>query len=184
MENTEIEARFKDINIEEIIKAVTAKDGQDLGEKFLEETIFYDKDLTWRDAGKFARLRSYDGKNIFTYKHIKKDSIDGAEEIEFEVNNPTQLKEFILRMGLIPFRTQQKRRHTLILDGVTLDIDQWPLIPPYLEIEGDSELAIRAVAEKIGLRWENALFIDARKIIEGYGIDVSKFSHFTFDKCE
>jgi adenylate cyclase, class 2 len=184
MKNIEIEARFKDIDISEIIKEVAKQGGQDTGEKFLEETIFYDKDLKWRDEGKFARLRTYDGKNIFTYKHIKRDSIDGTEEIEFEVSNPDQLKEFITRMGLIAFRTQQKRRHTLILDGVTLDIDQWPLIPPYLEIEGDSESKIRAVAEKIGLKWENALFIDARKIIEGYGIDVSKFAYFTFEKCE
>ena len=52
-----------------------------MGEVFLEETIFYDKNLKWRDEGKFARLRSFSGRNIFTYKHIKKASIDGAEEI-------------------------------------------------------------------------------------------------------
>ncbi len=184
MENIEIEARFKDIQVDKIIKNIIDLGGQDLGEKFLEETIFYDKELRWRDEGKFARLRSFDGKNIFTYKHIKKDSIDGAEEIEFSIDEPSQLKEFLLRLELIAFRTQQKKRHTLILDGVILDIDQWPLIPPYLEIEGKSESEVHAVAEKIGFDWNDALFIDARKIIEGYGIDVSKFKYFTFEKCE
>lgn len=184
MENIEIEARFKDINVDEIIKKVVDLGGEDTGEKFLEETIFYDKELKWRDEGKFARLRSFDGKNIFTYKHIKKDSIDGTEEIEFSIDKTSQLKEFLSRLELVAFRTQQKKRHTLILDGVVIDIDQWPLIPPYLEIEGNSESEIRGVAEKIGLQWENALFIDARKIIEGYGIDVSKFKYFTFETCE
>lgn len=121
---------------------------------------------------------------IFLPKHIKKASIDGAEEIEFETNNPEQLKEFLIRMGLVAFRVQQKKRHSLIMDGVKLDIDQWPQIPPYLEIEGNSENEIRKVAEKIGLSWNEALFIDARKIIEGYGIDVSKFKYFTFERCE
>ena len=184
MENIEIEARFKNIQADEIIKKVTDQGGTDMGEKFLEETIFYDKELKWRDEGKFARLRSFDGKNIFTYKHIKEDSIDGTEEIEFSIDKPSQLTEFLFRMELIAFRTQQKKRHTLSIDGVTLDIDQWPLIPPYLEIEGNSESEIRKVAEKIGLQWGDALFIDARKIIEGYGIDVSKFRYFTFEKCE
>lgn len=184
MENIEIEARFKDIRADEIIQKIIDLGGVNTGEKFLEETIFYDKELKWRDQGKFARLRSFDGKNIFTYKHIKKDSIDGAEEIEFSIDKPSQLNEFLSRLEIIAFRTQQKKRHTLILDGVTLDIDQWPLIPPYLEIEGKSELEVRTVAERIGLKWEDALFIDARKIIEGYGIDVSKFKYFTFEKCE
>lgn len=184
MENIEIEARFRDIQVSEVVARVTNLGGQDLGEKFFEEAIFYDDDLRWRDEGKFARLRSYDGRHIFTYKHIKKDSIDGAEEIEFEVDRPAQLKMFMERIGLKVFRVQQKRRHMLVLDGVSLDIDQWPMIPAYLEIEGDSESAIKEVAAKIGLRWEDALFIDARKIIEGYGIDVSKFKYFTFEKCE
>jgi adenylate cyclase class 2 len=184
MENIEIEARFKNIHIDKIIKKIISLGGQDMGEKFLEETIFYDKKLKWRDDGKFARLRCIDGKSIFTYKHIKKDSIDGTEEIEFSIDKPFQLKEFLSHLGLVAFRIQEKKRHTLILDGVTVDIDQWPLIPPYLEIEGKSESEIQAVAEKIGLMWEDALFIDARKIIEGYGIDVSKFKYFTFEKCE
>lgn len=184
MENIEIEARFKNIHIDEIIKKIIGLGGRDMGEKLLEETIFYDKKLKWRDEGKFARLRCFDGKSIFTYKHIKENSINGTEEIEFLVDKPLQLMELLSRLELIAFRTQQKKRHTLILDGVTFDIDQWPLIPPYLEIEGNSESEVQDAAEKIGLKWDDALFIDARKIIEGYGINVSEFKYFTFEKCE
>lgn len=66
MTNLEIEARFKEIDPKKLIEKVTALGGQNLGEVFLEETIFYDNDLKWRDEGKFARLRSFSGKNIFT----------------------------------------------------------------------------------------------------------------------
>jgi adenylate cyclase class 2 len=184
MKNIEIEARFKEIDVSNIVERARELGGLDMGEHLLEETIFYDKELLWRDRGQFARLRSYAGKNIFTYKHVKADRIDGTEEIEFEVDKPDQLKTFLERIGLTPFRVQQKKRWTLKFDGVTLDIDHWPMIPPYLEIEGESEEKIKETAEKLGLLWENALFIDARKIIEGYGIDVSTFKFFTFDKCE
>jgi adenylate cyclase, class 2 len=184
MGKVEIEARFKEVNADEIVKKVIELGGRDMGVKFLEETIFYDSELKWREEGRYVRLRSYDGKYIFTYKHIKKDSIDGAEEIEFGVDDPSSLRDFIERLGLIAFRTQQKKRHTLDLDGVIFDIDQWPIIPAYLEIEGESEVAVRSAAERAGLNWKDAIFLDARKIIEGYGIDVSKFKYFTFEKCE
>jgi len=184
MKNIEIEARFKEVDIPKLVQAANKLGGIDTGEHLLEETIFYDNELKWRNEGKFARLRSFNGKNIFTYKHIKADSIDGTEEIEFEVSEPDKLKDFLERVGLTPFRVQQKKRQTIKFDGVVLDIDSWPMIPPYLEIEGDSEAKVRNIAEKLGLSWEDALFIDARKIIEGYGIDVSSFKFFTFEKCE
>ncbi len=184
MGKVEIEARFKEVNPDVIVERVIKLGGRDNGVKSLEETIFYDSELKWREEGKYARLRSYDGKHIFTYKQIKKDSIDGAEEIEFGVDDPLAVRDFLERLGLIAFRTQQKKRHTLELDGVIFDIDQWPIIPAYLEIEGESEVAVRLAAERVGLNWNDALFIDARKIIEGYGVDVSKFKYFTFGKCE
>ena len=184
MSNIELEARFTDIDPQNLIEFAKNLGAEDKGSKFLKETIFYDKELKWRSEGKYARLRSFDNKNIFTYKHITKEAVDGAEEIEFEVTHPDNLQLFLERVGLIPFRVQEKKRHTLELEGVTLDFDQWPLIPPYLEIEGKSEEKIREIALQLGLKWEDTVFSDARKIIEGYGVDVSKFTYFTFEKCE
>lgn len=184
MANLEIEARFLEVDVPTIHEKLRLVNAEDQGEKFLEETIFYDKDLTWRGVGKYARLRSIDGVHTFTYKHIKADSIDGAEEIEFAVNSPEAVKDFLDKVGLAPFRTQQKKRHSYLLDNVTVDIDQWPLIPAYVELEGGSEESIKNVAEKLDFNWKDAVFIDARKIIESYGIDVSSFRCFTFEKCE
>lgn len=181
---TEIEARFIEIDIEELVTKAVSLGGVDLGEHLLEETIFYDKDLTWSPAGRYARIRSYDGKHVFTHKQITADTIDGAEEIEFTVDKPEQLKAFLEKMELVPFRVQQKKRRKVKFDGVVLDIDSWPKIPPMLEIEGDTEQHVKDIAEKLGLDWNKALFIDPKKIIENYGYDVSNFRYFTFDKCE
>lgn len=37
------------------------------------------------------------------------------------------------------------------LDGATVDLDTWPDLPTFLEIEGDSEDAVRAAATRVGL---------------------------------
>jgi adenylate cyclase, class 2 len=181
MNNIEYEVRFLDIDKESIINKAIGQGYSDQGEKFLRETIFYDKDLKWRDENKYARLRTYGGKTKLTYKHIKSDTVDGAEEIEFEVSDESSAMSFLLKLNLIAFRTQEKKRRTLTKGDVTLDIDTWPTIPTYLEIEGKSEEDVRAAANELGFDYTKASFLDARKIIESYGVDVSAMKYFTFD---
>ena len=181
-ENTEFEVRFLEINKSEIIKKALLLGFTDLGENILDEIIFYDKDLKWRNEGKYARLRGYAGKIILTYKHISKDAVDGAEELEIEVSDLKKAKKILLKFGLVDFRIQQKKRHTLKKGKITLDIDTWPSIATYLEIEGEDENSIKDMVGQLGLDYTQASFLDARKIIESYGVDVSTFKYFTFDK--
>jgi hypothetical protein len=41
---------------------------------------------------------------------------------------------------------QENRRTSFELDGVCLELDEWPMIPPYLEIEGDARDDVLRVA--------------------------------------
>lgn len=184
MATTEFEARFLEIDTPTLVQRALALGGTDRGEDLLRETIYYDRSLTWGDQGTYARLRSTRGNHIFTYKRITADAIGGAEEVEFTVDKPHELESFLAAVDVIPFRVQEKRRHTIELGSVTLDIDTWPKIPTYLELEGPDEDAIRQRAMALGLSWDDAVFIGARKIIEQYGIDVGHMRYFTFEKCE
>jgi len=66
-----------------------------------------------------------------------------------------------------------------------VDIDTWPKIPTYAEIEGPSEEALKTTTDKLGLDWSKAVFDDARAIIEKkYSIPVGTMRSFTFDKVE
>ena len=67
----------------------------------------------------------------------------------------------------------------------TIDIDTWPKIPPYVELEGESEVALKHVAQDLGLDWKNAVFENARVVIETrYNIPLSTLRWFTFDRME
>jgi hypothetical protein len=58
-------------------------------------------------------------------------------------------------------------------------------VPTYVELEGSSEEVLKAVAKQLGFDWSLAVFSDARHIIEDrYGIPVSTFRWFTFDRAE
>jgi adenylate cyclase class 2 len=183
--NKEIEARFLNINKDEFIQKLQTLGAIDKGEATLSEIIFYDSQNKWQNEGRFVRIRSSQKGTTITYKQNQAQTIDSATEIEFSTQEPEQVEKFLEHIGLAAFRHQEKRRHTFLLNEVTIDIDTWPKIPTYVEFEGPSEKEIRAVAEMAGFDWTEAVFDDARKIIENrYNIPVGSFKWFTFDKFE
>lgn len=186
MEHKEIEVRFLEINKDDLVNRLKELDAEDLGEDLLEEVIFYDRELKWKDSGKkFVRIRKANGKIILTYKCQDRECIDGTEEVEFEVSSFAKAEVLLERIGLIPFRHQQKKRHKFMLGDVTIDIDTWPKIPTYVELEGESEEDLKKAAEKIGLDWKDVTHQHPRTIIEQkYNVPVGDMKWFTFDRFE
>lgn len=183
--NTEIEARFLEIDNAELIAKLKSFGAKDKGGAILSETIFYDGDNRWPDEGRFVRIRSYDGITKLTYKHNVAQTIDSAREIELTVPDPRIAEQFLEAIGLTAFRRQEKKRHTFEFENVIVDIDTWPQIPTYVEFEGKSVEAVKSVAAKLGFDWSKVVFDDARAVIQGrYNIDLSSIRWFTFDKVE
>ena len=186
MDYREIEVRFLEIDKEALMARLNKLGAADKGEDLLDEKIIYDKALTWRDdGGTFLRLRTQKGKTLLCYKHRTEQSATGTEEIEFEVSDPAAAEELLARVGYVTYRAQQKKRHTYVLDGVTIDIDTWPRIPTYVELEGTSEESLKEVAAKLGLEWDKVELRNPRMVIEEvYGVPVGQMTWFTFDRFE
>ena len=184
-EHQEIEVRFLEIDKEKLIERLKQGGAIDRGEDLLEEIIIYDKDLTWLEARKMLRLRTRNGKTALTYKHHFEDSAAGTEEIEFAVGEPNKAGALLEKLGFILYRHQQKKRHTFELGDVMIDIDTWPRIPTYVELEGPSEKRLQEVAQILGLNWEDVVFENPRTVIEKrYHIPVGRMRWFTFDRFE
>jgi adenylate cyclase class 2 len=185
MKTQEIECRFLEIDKADLIKKLLELGAKDKGEKLLEETIIYDADLKWTEEERFVRLRKAGDEIKLTYKEHREHTVDGTYEIEFEIGDLKKAELMFERIGLQVYRHQHKKRHTLLFNGVTFDIDTWPKIPTYVELEGESESALQEAAKSVGLDWKDAVFHNARWVIENvYKIPVSKLRWFTFDRCE
>lgn len=169
----EYEAKFLDINKAEMIQKILDLSAENFGEDLMEEIIFVnDKIPEWKEKRKFVRLRKRGDVIHLTYKHKNSFSVDGTVEHEITVNDMDVACELLLALDLEIHRHQEKLRHTLKLPTVTFDIDTWPHIPTYLEIEGETEQDVRDYAKKLGLDWDTAVFDNAGKIArERYGID-------------
>jgi adenylate cyclase class 2 len=116
-----------------------------------------------------------------TVKEIRHDGIDGTDEIEVGVDGFEATNELLGKLGFTPRGYQENRRTSFVLEGARLEIDEWPLIPPYLEIEADSRDEVLRVAALLGygetdLTGENTVNVYAR-----HGIDLKALDRVSFD---
>ncbi len=182
--HTEIETRFLDIDKNSLISNLQKLGAKDCGEIKLNEIIFYDNELKWLDEKRLVKLREKDGVVKLIYKNNKEQQVDSAKEIEFTVSSLKDAKALLEAIGLLAYRTVEKYRHTFTLDNVTVDIDTWPKIPTYAELEGNSVEDLKLVADKLGLVWEDRFDGDPRFVFKHYGFDFDNIRTVTFDKFE
>ena len=183
-QNSEIEVRFLNIDKPALIKKLQLLGAKETPEYMLEEIIFYDSDLKWRDVEKrFVRIRKKDDSIVLTYKHNKQGTtLAGVEEIEFKVPEVEKVSLLLQRLNLIPYRHQQKLRHSFSFQNAAIDIDTWPTVPPYVEIEGESEQHVQNVAQEIGCDWSQRITDDALVVLEKYyHIPFGSLRVFKFD---
>jgi adenylate cyclase, class 2 len=183
---TEIEARFVEVDVAALVGRLRELGAEDRGAELLRETIFYDRALTWRESGReLVRVREGREGVFVSYKHAVEDTATGTEEIEFRVEDRGAVEEFLRRLGLVAYRQQEKRRHSFQLGEVRIDLDSWPKVPTYVELEGPSEATIREAAGLLGLEWSEAIFGNAGLMIEErYGIPARALRWFTFERVE
>ncbi len=162
--NNEIEAKYLDIDKTDIRKKLKAAGAQLLApEVKMRRTIF--------DTGPntYARVRDEGDKIVMTYKnYIDDNSILGCKEINLTVNDYDGAVKFLKACGLEMKANQETLRETWVLDNVEITIDTWPWIPTYIEIEGNTEEEVWAVADKLGFKKEDAEFGAVDKIYQHY----------------
>lgn len=183
--NKEIEVRFLEVDKNELVDKLIRLGAEDKGEDTLTEIIFYDTKLSWLKEKRFVRLRTIRDKTTLTYKENRGQTVDSAHEIEFPVGDQKKMIELLEKVGLVAYRYQEKKRHSFSLSDTAIDIDTWPQIPSYVELEGKSENDLRQVSASLGFNWDSAVFDDAKSLIEKrYDIPIGRMKWFTFNRFE
>ena len=133
-------------------------------------------------------LTEYNEKNGITPKTIRKsvrDAIKATQtediEVEFKADSFEVANEFLNKIGFMPRNYQENKRIQYTLDNVEIDIDTWPMIPTYLEIEGNSEEEVNNMVKKLGLSNLKITTLNCDDIYrEFYNIDISKIEELKF----
>lgn len=175
---TEYEIRVLEINKEEIIKKLEELGAEKKGE-FEQKRYVYD--LKPVENGKWIRLRTNGKKATLAYKDIVSNTIDGTKEVEFEIEDVEKANEFLERIGFESRSYQENNRIQYILNGVEIDIDSWPMIPTYMEIEGNSEEEVLNVQKLLGIEGDKVTALNCDDIYRQiYNIDISTIKELKF----
>lgn len=163
MINSEIEATFIDIN-KDNLRAKLKTAGAELAqpEILMRRTIF---DV---DEHSFARVRDEGNKITMSYKHLDELSLSGMKEACVEVNDFKEAVNILQALGHKIKAEQEALREEWLLDGVKVDIDTWPWLPSYVEIEGSSEESVKNVATKLGFDMKDAYYGSVDRIYQVY----------------
>lgn len=178
---TEYEARILEINKEEFIKKI-----EDLGAikvaDYYQRRYIYDFNPAIK--GKWIRLRDTGKETTLTIKEITKDTIDGTKELEVKVSDFDTTDSILEELGYSHRLYQENKRTRYMLNEVEIDIDSWPMIPTYVELEGDSEENILKLIKELGYDEEDVITYGVSKIYDHYGLDIDSYKELKFENEE
>lgn len=155
--NAEIEAKFLDANFDEL-RAKLTEAGAECHQPMRQMRRAIIETSALRAQDSFLRIRDEGDKTTLTFKRVEADTVDGTKEIEVTVSDFDTTAALLAEAGLPYTSLQESKRETWQLNGVEIVLDEWPWLKPYIEIEGESEAAVRQTAEKLGFDWGNAVF--------------------------
>jgi len=158
---SEIEVKFLDVDIEDIRQRLRTA-GAELEQpmRLMKRALIEEPHHIKENS--FIRIRDEGDKTTLAFKRRslpdETTTIDSTKEIETTVGDFDTTVEIFAEAGWQYITLQESRRETWHLDSAEVVIDEWPWIQPYIEIEADSEAIVKAVADKLGFDWSEAVF--------------------------
>jgi len=177
--HTEYEVRILEIDVERITQKLESLEATKEWDCIQKRYVY---DFIPKLDNKWIRLRTNGKKTTLTIKNIVTSEIDGTQELEVVVDNFERAHLILKELGYEAKAFQENRRIQYILNGVEVDIDYWPQIPTYLEIEGPSEEAVFHVVDVLGFSREDCTSLDVDSIYKKYGINLDDIKELKLEE--
>jgi adenylate cyclase class 2 len=161
------------------IKNIQSKMDELKAEKVLETRLTVDwfgpKGMKPEDHEWYLRVRTTsEGKSEMTLKNLP--TIVGntrhSKEISFTVSDGEKAKELLSTLGLENYAHQEKDRISWKYKDWSFDLDQYPNMPAYLEIEGQSHEHVQEAIKLLELESYKSIGEGERVLInKEYGLN-------------
>lgn len=173
----EYESRILEVDIKKAINKLKS-----LSAIYVDDYVYtrYVYDTKPAHENKWIRLRSDGSKTTLTFKEFKSKTIDGTNELEIEVSDLEKTKELLKILGYEPRSIQENKRTRYVLNDVEIDIDSWPYIPAFIEVEGKNETEVNKVIDVLKECGKEVTNIDVQGIYEKYGYSKEDTNYLSF----
>jgi len=174
---TEYEIRIIGINPAEVKKKLESIDAIHRGIFIMRRCVY---DVPGKKEHAWVRLRD-DGERVtLAYKIRERGGIKGIKETETRVQSFEKTKQILDSINLKFVAYQENRRDQYQLGDIEFSIDEWPLLPPHVEIEGRDEKDVKRGVELLGYKMEQTTTKTMLGLYKDKGIDQHKFKKLTF----
>ena len=176
---SEYEITVLDIDVSEIEKKLESIGAIKQGEYFQKRNLY---NFHEEYRGRFIRLRTNGEKTTLTIKDKSaKKEIGSVKELEIEVSSFEKTNEILELLGYEYSTYQENKRIIYKLGHIEFDIDTWPMIPTYLEIEGKNKEDVEKMIKILDIDEEKLSLDKVSEIYKKYGIDIHQYKELKFE---
>ena len=164
------------IDKDEIRRKLKAVGAELVKPEFLQKRFNFHLPGNLREDRAWLRVRDEGDKITLSLKKIEGKEIHHQKELSLQVSDFETAVDILKAMGCEIRMYQETKRELWMLDGAEVTIDEWPFLEPFVEVESDSENSVKAVSEKIGFDWTQAVFSPVGKVYKmKYNVSPSLF---------
>ncbi|MEI6345790.1 MAG: CYTH domain-containing protein [bacterium] len=186
-ENIEIEAKFLDIDPKQIEARLVAAGAQKLGDFLYRSKAFDFPGFPLDAQAAWVRLRDEGDQVMLAFKkrlgaatHDGSTSDTGMQEIEVKVSDYDKTALLLESIGMVLKFAQEKKRTRWVLGDIQFDLDEWPRLKPYLEIESTSWEKVDEGARLVGLDPASKKLFSTTQVYALNGIRDKDYVSMTF----
>lgn len=141
---------------------------------------------TQANFSKWIRLRRTGEGVAITIKKVLDSAgeyqLDAVEELEFNVPSIDFGISLLENLGYFITTRQEKLRIIYDYKNTEVVIDKWPMINPYLEVEGNSEAELLAVVEDLGYNKTDAIVTNTDDVYLRDNINIFDYKELVFNQ--
>jgi len=155
---TEIEAKFLNVNHEDLrtkLKQLGAVCEQPM--RMMKRKNFDYPDLRLQKNNGWIRVRDEGDKVTMCYKQLNDRTLHGTKEVELVVDDFEAACKFLAAIGIEQKSYHETKRESWGLGNARIELDEWPWVKPYIEIEAGSEPELKKIVNKLDLDFTKAV---------------------------
>jgi adenylate cyclase class 2 len=185
----EIEVKFLNVNVNEIETKLRNIGAKRVFDRVYRRKVYDYPDLRLNAAHSWVRVRDEGDKVTFGFKQrTGAKSSDGTtndtgmDEVEVEVSDFEKTALILEKIGLKRKFYEENRRIRWVKGEVEFDIDHWPLLEPFLEIEARSMEQIDGAIAELNLDQADKRIFVAWQVYQLAGLNEFDYDVLTFDR--